>query len=157
MKAQRSPGGTRRGLDGKDRLRRRRARKSASSSGGPSMLKHAPSTKRSSASTTLDINSDECVMAASLRICVAATNSEHVEERQRPISAMRTSSIVHVALKVAARKQYHEQRHRRERLQLMAHDSRSSGHCGEGGSCVSPTVKVPPCYRKSSTPVIKNR
>ena len=109
MKAQRSPGGTRRGLDGKDRLRRRRARKSASSSGGPSMLKHAPSTKRSSASTTLDINSDECVMAASLRICVAA-NSEHVEERQRPISAMRTSSIVHVALKVAARKQYHEQR-----------------------------------------------
>ena len=110
MKAQRSPGGTRRGLDGKDRLRRRRARKSASSSGGPSMLKHAPSTERSSASTTLDINSAECMMAASLRICVAATNSEHVEERQRPISAMRTSSIVHVALKVAARKQYHEQR-----------------------------------------------
>ena len=132
MKAQRSPEGTRRGLDGKDRRRRRRARKSASSRGEPTMMKHAPRTERSSASTTTDINSGERVKAASLRICDAA-NSEHDEERQRPISPMRTSFIVHEALKVAARKQYHEQRHRRERLQLMAHDSRSSGHCWRRG------------------------
>ena len=63
-------------------------------------------------------------------------NRYHVEPRQRPISAMRTSYAAHAALKVAARTQCLEHHGRREARRRSARSRASSGPSAESPWCL---------------------